>query len=74
LGDKNVLYTNDGGVTWKIQSVLPDVFPYDFGKIIFVDENNGWIWSQAKVFQTNNGGKTWQALEISQNLIKEFLK
>jgi photosystem II stability/assembly factor-like uncharacterized protein len=55
--------TNDGGLTWQNFET-----PFSAGDIEFVDEDNGWILADlgvgagsmaVSVFQTNNGGATW---------------
>jgi len=56
--------TNDGGLTWQEFET-----PFSAGDLEFVDENNGWILADlgigagsmaVSVFQTNNGGETWE--------------
>lgn len=55
--------TNDGGLTWQSFDT-----PFSAGDLRFIDENNGWILADlgvgagsmaVSVFQTNNGGETW---------------
>ncbi|MBX3037180.1 MAG: hypothetical protein KF758_09740 [Anaerolineales bacterium] len=56
--------TRDGGLTWQEFET-----PFSAGDIEFIDENNGWILADlgvgagsmaVSVFQTNNGGETWE--------------
>ena len=55
--------TNDGGLTWQNFET-----PFSAGDIEFIDEDNGWILADlgvgagsmaVSVFQTTNGGATW---------------
>ncbi len=55
--------TQDGGLTWQNFET-----PFSAGDIEFIDEDNGWILADlgvgagsmaVSVFQTNNGGATW---------------
>jgi photosystem II stability/assembly factor-like uncharacterized protein len=55
--------TKDGGLTWQNFET-----PFSAGDMQFIDENNGWILADlgagagsmaVSVFQTNNGGETW---------------
>lgn len=55
--------TQDGGLTWQKFET-----PFSAGDIEFIDENNGWILADlgvgagsmaVSVFQTNDGGATW---------------
>lgn len=55
--------TKDGGLTWQNFET-----PFSAGDIEFIDENNGWILADlgvgagsmaVSVFQTTNGGATW---------------
>ncbi|MBL8098534.1 MAG: hypothetical protein JNK81_05100 [Anaerolineales bacterium] len=55
--------TRDGGLTWEDFET-----PFSDGDIKFTDENNGWMLADlgagagsmaVSVFQTNNGGETW---------------
>jgi photosystem II stability/assembly factor-like uncharacterized protein len=56
--------TRDGGLTWQEFET-----PFSAGDLEFIDENNGWILADlgigagsmaVSVFQTNNGGETWE--------------
>lgn len=56
-------HTADGGRTWDTYKT-----PFSAGDMAFVDEQNGWMMADlgvgagsmaVAVFQTNNGGKTW---------------
>jgi photosystem II stability/assembly factor-like uncharacterized protein len=75
IGSKGTLLsTNDGGKTWQPNSastsdVLRDIF--------FIDENNGWLVCEVNVYElktkdqpraylmrTNNGGESWERVDI----------
>lgn len=56
--------TQDGGLTWQMFET-----PFSAGDLEFIDENNGWILADlgvgagsmaVSVFQTTNGGATWE--------------
>ncbi len=56
--------TTDGGITWKDHAV-----PFSRGDIHFLDEDHGWVLADlgvgagsnaVAVFQTTNGGATWE--------------
>jgi photosystem II stability/assembly factor-like uncharacterized protein len=56
--------TTDGGITWKDADV-----PFSRGDIHFLDEEHGWVLADlgvgagsnaVAVFQTTNGGETWE--------------
>ncbi len=55
--------TSDGGLTWERFDT-----PFSAGDMEFMDDNNGWMMADlgvgagsmaVSVFQTNNGGETW---------------
>ena len=58
-----ILYTIDGGITWREQT--PGVIPRLFD-VTFVDENKGWAvagggsdYDVGTVYHTTNGGNSW---------------
>jgi len=64
LTSSDVYRTNDGGLTWTKSTV-----PFGSGRLMFLDENNGWAFSDlgagagsnaVAVFQTTDGGTTWK--------------
>ena len=61
VGSKStILSTQDGGKTWKEQS-LP--FEMDLHKVHFVDTRTGWIaGDNGTVLKTMDGGATWSKL------------
>jgi photosystem II stability/assembly factor-like uncharacterized protein len=64
-GDESALaYTTDGGVNWT--KVTPSNMPaglYDYNEIKFVNDNFG-LAAGEKLIKSNDGGKTWQYVEV----------
>lgn len=68
--NSGILYrTDDGGITWKSFKV-----PFSRGDIKFLDANNGWVLADlgvgagsnaVAVYQTTNGGATWDQTFIN---------
>lgn len=54
-----VLRTTNGGNTWQVQEIIGG---YDFGSIMFINNNEGWV-SGFGMFQTHDGGNSWQAVK-----------
>ena len=54
-----ILRTTDGGKTWQPQQ---SGVTRDLQRILFIDENCGWIGGQGVFLRTENGGETWQAI------------
>ena len=63
--------TTDGGTTWQPMT-LPNIgFPASFGKVDFINQNDGWIvgWD-GYVVHTTNGGLTWQLQNVGNNEVR----
>src|ERR1019366_5560356 len=62
-----VLYTNNGGLEWKVQQQLARVLP-GLNQIRFVDAKTGFMFGDGSdpfpfgVFKTTDGGKEWQPI------------
>jgi photosystem II stability/assembly factor-like uncharacterized protein len=53
-----VLWTSDGGITWKEASVSADA-----ERITFADDQHGWVFTRrGNVLKTTDGGVSWQLL------------
>ncbi len=57
-----VLYTEDGGINWKMKNL--GGYDERFSCVYFLDENNGWLLSAnypmtSHIRHTNDGGRTW---------------
>lgn len=58
VGFFNGIYLNDGTDTWNTRSLIPR---NDFLNINFVDDNIGYVFSDA-IHKTTDGGVTWQSV------------
>lgn len=67
-GTNGQLYSTDnGGKTWRIQTVGEGLF----SDIFFVDEHTGWLCrnTNGQLYRTDNGGRSWQLQPpLSQNV------
>ena len=52
-----ILYTTDGGKTWKPQHTAATE---NWHRIVFIDKRHGWIAGNGVLLRTENGGETWQ--------------
>ncbi len=64
-----LLYTNDSGKNWTQVKGFPDV---PLRKIMFVDDNTGFITGDGVVFKTTNSGKSWQLVLCEKSLDKKY--
>lgn len=58
--------TIDGGMTWKTQKVISSAGV--FNAVDFIDTMNGWAVGDAVIYHTSNGGVTWKAQTLPNNL------
>jgi photosystem II stability/assembly factor-like uncharacterized protein len=65
--DGSLLFTTDGGFNWDNTFIAgkPTVYPYDFYKIYFFNNEEGIAINLARPWFTNNGGKSWTAGDSS---------
>lgn len=60
--------TSDGGATWSSAEVLPPAQFRQctgFGRLVILRSGRGWaVRYGGYLFQTEDGGKTWQALDL----------
>ncbi len=72
-GHALVLITNDGGTSWEKVDVNE---PYSFGSVSFVSDNEGYAtvnseniygYENHKLYHTQDGGYTWEAIDISMS-------
>ncbi len=61
-----LLHTTDGGTTWYTQHIG---VKNTLQRIVFIDDNHGWITGQGILLRTENGGETWQ---IVRDGLKDF--
>lgn len=65
VGDRTLLKTDDGGVTWK--KVYDSNRFYYFSDIEFVTPTEGWVvGAQGIILHTTDGGETWTKKEIKE--------
>lgn len=60
-----IFRTDDGGVTWRQQSVRKRIG--NFMSIVFTDANHGWAAGDSDVLHTTDGGRTWRRDRFKQN-------
>jgi photosystem II stability/assembly factor-like uncharacterized protein len=60
--EKIVIYSQDGGRTWLESNTLTGLpIGADFlNNIFFVDNLNGWLSQEGKVYSSTDGGKNWR--------------
>jgi photosystem II stability/assembly factor-like uncharacterized protein len=56
--------TSDGGMSWAQITTQA----YHFTHLSFIDASNGWGLTESGLYQTTDGGKTWQ--QIAENMQK----
>ncbi|GMQ25821.1 hypothetical protein Aoki45_25030 [Algoriphagus sp. oki45] len=61
VGEELIVFTEDGGLTWK--EVLQE-FDFRFNDVIFLNENLGFAVGEAgRIFRTIDGGNSWIAVQ-----------
>jgi len=67
-----ILYTSDGGTTWKAQlGGDPDsTDEHDFSKIVFLDATHGWVLSSRGKLLSTSDGSAWSELGTISSLAK----
>ena len=64
-----LLSTTDGGTNWNRNDL--DTL-WHLNKIFFVDQNIGWICGVRNLYQTKDGGSTWQLNSYGWNVITDI--
>jgi photosystem II stability/assembly factor-like uncharacterized protein len=67
--ERFVAKTIDGGQTWMEIPLVDDAKVREFG-VAFLDRNTGWVGAMPNGFQTTDGGKTWQTVEMGNAVNK----
>ena len=67
--ERYVAKTTDGGQSWEELPLINDAKVREFG-IAFLDEQTGWVGATPNGFQTQDGGKTWKAVEMGNAVNK----
>lgn len=83
----NIYCTDDGGQTWNSRDVLPsahfsrainrEIAPSknDFDRIVLLPSGRGWVKSSGGyIYQTEDGGSTWNEMRMEQLIPKETLR
>jgi photosystem II stability/assembly factor-like uncharacterized protein len=62
LGRGGLIWTRDGGRTWReaISYLVANPNDGTVGPIYFVDELHGWVVTYTAIFRTVDGGETWE--------------
>ena len=60
---QRIAKTVDGGETWEEINLVEDNRGREFG-IGFIDENHGFVGTVNSGYETNDGGKTWTAIDL----------
>ena len=69
VSQRFVAKTVDAGKTWQEVPLVNDAKVREFG-IAFLDENIGWVGAVPNGFQTKDGGRSWQAIEMGNTVNK----
>ncbi len=59
-----VLFSSNGGKNWTSAGPLDNP---GFMICFFVDENQAWVGGKYKIYQTNNGGRSWNESLVNRN-------
>lgn len=66
---RHVVKTSDGGKTWTELPLVDDAAVREFG-IGFASTEHGWIGTTVGGFETRDGGRSWQRVEIGKAVNK----
>jgi photosystem II stability/assembly factor-like uncharacterized protein len=69
LGDSNLFFTSDGGISWQKRSV-PDAEMYN---IHFLSKDTGFSITEKKLFVSSDGGSTWKNILLLFPTSKYYL-
>jgi photosystem II stability/assembly factor-like uncharacterized protein len=70
--ETRMIRSSDRGAHWEIVSVDPDFT--DIQMVGFIDPSRGWTGGGEKLFETNDGGDTWEPLELGSTYYNRFFK
>jgi photosystem II stability/assembly factor-like uncharacterized protein len=62
---QRVAKTTDGGETWKEINLVEDAGAREFG-VGFIDENHGFVGTMNSGYETNDGGITWNKIDLGR--------
>lgn len=65
IKQQRVAKTIDGGDTWEEINLVEDAASREFG-IGFIDENHGFVGAMNSGFETRDGGKTWNPIDLGR--------
>lgn len=66
---RRIVKTTDGGKSWIESNLVADSAVREFG-IGFANDNLGWVGTSKGGFETQDGGKTWQRIELGRYVNK----
>ncbi len=67
----SILFTDDGGASWKNATLWGGKTDTKLNAVFFVNPKNGWtVGTGGKIFQTFNGGKIWR--EQKSTIVKDL--
>lgn len=66
------IYSNDRGETWHSGTVSSDFT--NIQMIGFIDASRGWTGGSEKIFETKNGGSTWEEIDLGSTYYNRFFK
>jgi photosystem II stability/assembly factor-like uncharacterized protein len=67
-----MIRSSDRGNTWEIVTVDEEF--YDIQMVGFIDRLHGWTGGAEKLFETTDGGDTWEELDLGSTYYNRFLK
>ncbi len=62
---QRIAKTTDGGATWTELNLVEDTAAREFG-IGFIDENHGFVGTVNSGFETIDGGKSWEKIDLGR--------
>jgi photosystem II stability/assembly factor-like uncharacterized protein len=66
---RHVAKTTDGGKSWTEVELVDDAAVREFG-VAFADEQRGWVGTTTTGFETHDGGRTWERVEMGKAVNK----
>jgi len=70
--ETRMIRSSDRGQTWEMVTVDEDF--HNIQAVGFIDPLNGWTGGSEKLFETTDGGDTWEELDLGSTYYNRFLK